>query len=123
MGKNRIKLILEPDNEYHVHCDSGDGYQHEYTIKVSGSDSGTFYSMAYSDSNTWSEETKGDTIFTILNDGNGYKWMHTTLMSFYIDYLVFHQYSIFFRVIQQLESDPKFSIKVLKINELTNFNF
>lgn len=123
--KKSYKLVpLEWDGKvYHVLTDSGDGYRHEYTIKVLEVESGTLYSMEYSDNTTWSEEQRGVNILHLLNTGNGYEWVDTDFPGSNIEYDEFYVYSVFFRVIQELESHHTFSTKVVEIKELTKFNF
>ena len=130
MGKkNKIEYSLLPANViddtrvFHVLADSGDGYQHEYTIKVLEVESGTLYMMEYSNSNTWSEEQRGVNIFHLLNTGDGYKWIDTDPMSSTVEYDDFYMYSVFFKVIQKLESHDRFSTKVIEIKELMKFKF
>lgn len=131
MGKKTRKLeyslmpmqSIDDVKVYHVMADSGDGYQHEYTIKVLDVESGTLYSMAYSDGITWSVELRGVNIFHLLNTGDGYKWIDTDPMGSTIQYDEFYVYSVFFRLIQELESHDRFSTKIMKIKELTKFNY
>ena len=131
MGKKTRKLeyslmpmqSIDDVKVYHVMADSGDGYQHEYTIKVLDVESGTLYSMAYSDGITWSVELRGVNIFHLLNTGDGYKWIDTSPMNSSVDYELFYMYSLFFRVIQELEASNKFRTKVLETKELTKFNY
>jgi hypothetical protein len=128
-NKNKIQYSLMPVGSvddtkmYHVLSDSGDGYQHEYTIKVLDVESGTLYNMEYSDNTTWSEEQRGVNIFHLLNTGDGYQWIDTDPMSSTLHYDDFYIYSIFFRLIQQLECHDRFSTKIVEIKELTKFNY
>jgi hypothetical protein len=108
---------------FHVLIDSGDGYQHEYIIKALDVESGTLYSMHYSDNVTWSEELRGVNIFHLLNTGNGYEWIDGTQLSNSMGYDEFYLYSTFFRLIQQIESSDRFTTKILEIKELETFNF
>ena len=108
---------------YHVMADSGDGYQHEYTIKVLDVESGTLYSMAYSDSIAWSQELRGVSVFHLLNTGDGYEWIDTNPMHGTVQYDEFYLYSVFFRVIQELESHSRYNTKILEVSELTSFNY
>jgi len=131
MGKKNKELryslmpanVIDDTRVFHVLADSGDGYQHEYTIKVLEVESGTLYMMEYSNSPTWSDELHGVNIFHLLNTGNGYQWIDTDPMGSSVDYELFYMYSLFFRVIQELESTSKFRTKVLETKELTKFNF
>ena len=108
---------------YYVLSDSGDGYQHEYTIKVLDVESGTLYMMQYSNSPTWSDELHGVNIFHLLNTGDGYQWIDTDPMGSTIQYDEFYVYSVFFRLIQELESHSRYNTKILEVSELTNFNY
>lgn len=108
---------------YHVLADDGDGYGHEYTIKVLDVESGTLYMMEYSNSITWSDELRGVNIFHLLNTGDGYQWIDTDPMDSTIQYDEFYLYSVFFRVIQELESHSRYNTKIVEIKELTKFNY
>lgn len=123
--KKAYKLIpLEDEGKtYYVYADSGYGYEHEYTIKELDVESGTLYSMEYSNSMTWSEEQRGVNIFHLLNNGDGYQWIDTNPMNSTIEYDEFYMYSVFFRIIQELESNDRFSTKIMEIKELATFNF
>lgn len=114
---------VDDTNIYYVLSDSGDGYQHEYTIKVLDVESGTLYMMEYSNSITWSDELRGVNIFHLLNSGDGYQWIDTDPMRSTVHYDEFYLYSVFFRVIQELESDDRFSTKIVEIKKLTKFNY
>lgn len=120
----KITILMGATREFHIHVDSGEnGYQHEYTVKVQDSESGTFYSMEYSNSDVWSEELREVNIFHLENNGNGYEWIDTDPMGNYVDYDEFFRYTLFMRVIQYVESNAKFSTKILEINEVETFNF
>lgn len=131
MGKKNkeIEYSLMPANSiddvriFHVLADSGDGYQHEYTIKALEVESGTLYSMQYSDNVTWSSELRNVNIFHLLNTGDGYEWINTEPMRGTVQYDEFYLYSVFFRVIQDVESYDRFTTKVLEIKEVTTFNY
>jgi hypothetical protein len=131
MGKKtkEIEYSLVPVNSiddartFHVLEDSGDGYQHEYVIKVLDVESGTLYSMQYSDNVTWAEELRGVNIFHLLNTGDGYEWIHTKPMGSSVQYDEFYLYSVFFRLIQDIESDDRFSTKIIEIKEVATFNY
>jgi hypothetical protein len=131
MGKKTRKLeyslmpmqSIDDVKVYHVMADSGDGYQHEYTIKVLDVESGTLYSMAYSDSIAWSQELRGVSVFHLLNTGDGYEWIDTNPMHGTVQYDEFYLYSVFFRVIQELESHSRYNTKILEVSELTSFNY
>lgn len=126
-GKSEYSLVsvnsMDDSRVLHVLADAGDGYGHEYTIKVLEVESGTLYSMEYSDSPTWSEEQRGVNIFHLLNSGNGYEWIDTNPMGSTVHYDQFYMYTVFFRMIQELESDERFSTKIVEIKQLTKFNF
>ena len=130
MGKkNKIEYSLIPANViddtrvFHVLADSGDGYQHDYTIKALEVESGTLYSMQYSNNVTWSEELRGVNIFHLLNTGNGYEWIGTDPMSTSLQYDDFHEYCVFFRLIQELEGHYAHTTKILEVSELTIFYY
>jgi hypothetical protein len=131
MGKKNkeIEYSLMPANSiddvriFHVLADSGDGYQHDYTIKALEVESGTLYSMQYSDHITWSSELRNVNIFHLLNTGDGYEWINTKPMRSTVQYDEFYLYSVFFRLIQDVESHDRFSTKILEIKELTKFNY
>ena len=128
--KNKeIEYSLMPVNSiddvrvFHVLADDGDGYGHEYTIKVLEAESGILYSMQYSDNVTWSAELRGVNIFHLLNTGDGYEWINTEPMRSNVQYDEFYLYSVFFRLIQDVESHSRFSTKILEIKEVTTFNY
>lgn len=108
---------------YHVLANDGDGYGHEYTIKVLDVESGTLYMMEYSNNITWPKELHGVNIFHLLNTGDGYQWIDGNRMGSTVQYDEFYLYSVFFRVIQELESHDRFSTKIVEIKELTKFNY
>ena len=126
MKKNKkdakIVVLTGPSREFHIHTDGGDGYQHEYTFKVHKSESGTYYSMEHSNSMAWPEEVRGVNVFHILNYGDGYEWIETKPMDKHLGYEDMFKYSVFMRVIQYVESDPRFGTKILEINEVESFN-
>ena len=126
-GKSEYSLVpvnsMNDSRVFHVLADSGDGYQHEYTIKVLEVESGTLYMMEYSNSPTWSDELRGVNIFHLLNTGNGYQWIDTDPMGSTVHYDQFYMYTVFFRMIQELESHDRFSTKIMEMKQLTKFNF
>ena len=106
---------------FHVLVDSGEGYQHEYIIKALDVESGTLYSMQYSNNVTWSEELRGVNIFHLLNTGNGYEWIDTDPMSEKIEYDEFFMYATFMRLIQQLEG--RYMSEIMKVVKIDSFPY
>lgn len=119
--KDLLVLLADPD-VYHVYSDSGDGFRHEYTIKVREIEFGTMYSMAYSDSDEWSDNLRGVNIFHMLNTGNGFKWVDP-LPSLTLEYDEMYQLQVFLRFIQDIEASGKYTTKVLKVEEISTYNF
>jgi len=115
--------VIDDTRVFHVLADSGDGYQHEYTIKVLEVESGTLYMMEYSNSPAWSDELHGVNIFHLLNTGDSYQWIDTDPMGSTVEYDDFYMYSVFLRVIQKLESHDRFSTRIIEIKELMKFKF
>ena len=113
--------LAEPDI-YHVISDSGDGFEHEYTIKVREIESGTMYSMEYSDSDEWSDNLRGQNIFRILNTGNGFKWVDT-LPRLTLEYDEMYQLQVFLRFIQNIEASDWSTTKILKVKEVSSYNY
>ena len=131
MGKKNkeVEYSLMPVNSiddvkvFHVLADSGDGYVHEYTIKTLDVESGILYTMQYSDNVTWSAELRGVNIFHLLNTGDCYEWINIEPMLSSMQYDEFYLYSVFFRLIQELESHSRYNTKILEIKEITTFNY
>jgi hypothetical protein len=119
--KKLIMTLAEPD-VYHVISDSGDGFEHEYTIKVREIESGTMYSMEYSDSDEWSDNLRGQNIFHILNTGNGFKWVDT-LPRLTLEYDEMYQLQVFLRFIQNIEASDWSTTKILKVKEVSSYNY
>jgi hypothetical protein len=119
--KDLLVLLADPD-VYHVYSDSGDGFGHEYTIKVRETDSGRMYSMEYSSTSEWSEEVRGVNVFHILNTGSGFKWIDT-LPSLTLEYDQMYQLQVLLRFIQDIEASGNYTTKVLKVEEVSSFKF
>jgi hypothetical protein len=119
--KDLMVLLADPDI-YHVYSDSGDGFRHEYTIGVRETDSGTMYSMNYSDTNEWSEEMRGVNVFHMLNTGSGFRWVDT-LPSLTLEYDEMYQLQVFLRFIQDIEASGRYTTKVLKVEEVSSYKF
>ena len=118
-----INLIDESREEYHVLCDSGNGYEHEYTITSYETDAGTYYSMEYSYGTCWSEELRGVNIYHLLNTGSGYEWIDTDCIGDKMDYDQFFMYTTFMRFIQKIESSGKYNTKILRVETIQSFNY
>lgn len=50
------------------------GQSIEYVITEVETDDGTMYQLHRSLNDTWSEDSKGEVLVTMINDGNGYKF-------------------------------------------------
>jgi hypothetical protein len=50
------------------------GQSVEYIITEADTDDGVMYQLHRSLNETWSEDSKGELLITIINDGNGYKF-------------------------------------------------
>lgn len=48
----------------------------EYVITEADTDDGTMYQLHRSLNETWSEDSKGELLVTMINDGNGYKFKY-----------------------------------------------
>lgn len=48
----------------------------EYVITEADTDDGTMYQLHRSLNETWSEDSKGELLVTMINDGNGYKFRY-----------------------------------------------
>jgi hypothetical protein len=48
----------------------------EYIITETDTDDGTMYQLYRSMNDTWSEDSKGELLITMINDGNGYKFKY-----------------------------------------------
>jgi len=131
MGKKNKDIVysLEPDihadgpRTFHVINHNDLGSEHDYIIKVTEVESGTLYTMEHSYSKTWSYEQHGANIFRLLNTGNGYEWIGTDPMSTSLQYDDFHEYCVFFRLIQELEGHYAHTTKILEVSELTSFYY
>jgi hypothetical protein len=131
MGKKskKIEYSLEPDTyadgprTFHVINHNDLGSEHDYTIKVTEVESGTLYTMEYSNSKTWSHEQHGVNIFRLLNTGNGYEWVDNDQMSTSLPYDDFQEYSVFFRLIQELEGHYRHTTRILEVSELTSYYY
>jgi len=119
--KKLIMMLADPDI-YHVVSDSGDGFNHEYTIKVREVESGTMYSMEYSNSSEWSDDLHGMNVFHILNTGSGFKWVDTS-PSLTLEYDEMYQLQIFLRFIQDIEASSRYTTKILKVDEVSTYKF
>jgi hypothetical protein len=119
--KDLLVLLADPDI-YHVYSDSGDGFRHEYTIKIRETESGTMYSMEYSDTGEWSEEIRGVNVFHILNTGSGFRWVDT-LPELVLEYDQMYQLQVFLRFIQDIEASGNYTTKVLKVEEVSSYKF
>lgn len=58
----------------------------EYIITEDDTDNGTLYQLWRSMSSTWSEDTKGELLVSIENDGNGYNFKFKPREKKRIDY-------------------------------------
>jgi len=119
--KDLLVLLADPDI-YHVYSDSGDGFRHEYTIQIRETESGTMYSMEYSDTGEWSEEIRGVNVFHILNTGSGFRWVDT-LPELVLEYDQMYQLQVFLRFIQDIEASGNYTTKVLKVEEVSSYKF
>jgi hypothetical protein len=117
-----ILALLANSDVYHLFSDSGDGLKHEYTIKTKETEAGTMYSMEYSNSSEWSDEIRGVNVFNMLNTGNGFKWVDT-LPNLSFDYAQMYELQVFLRFIQDIEASSKYTTKVLKVEEVSTYNF
>lgn len=126
MGKKKkfkeLMMLLAHPDIYYIYSDSGDGDRHEYTIKVRSTDSGVIYSMHYSNSPEWSEEQRDVNIFHIINTGNEFKWIDT-VPELVLDYADMHMLQVFLRFIQDIESKPQYTTTVVKVDEVSSYNF
>ena len=52
------------------------GQSVEYVITEVDTDDGTMYQLYRSLNETWSEDSKGELLVTMINDGNGYKFKY-----------------------------------------------
>lgn len=52
------------------------GQSVEYIITETDTDDGTMYQLYRSLNETWSEDSKGELLVTMINDGNGYKFKY-----------------------------------------------
>lgn len=48
----------------------------EYIITEAGTNDGIMYQLYRSLNDTWSEDSKGELLVTMINDGNGYKFKY-----------------------------------------------
>jgi hypothetical protein len=119
--KKLIMMLADPDI-YYVVSDSGDGFNHEYTIKVREIESGTMYSMEYSNSSEWSDDLHGMNVFHILNTGSGFKWVDTS-PSLTLEYDEMYRLQIFLRFIQDIEASSRYTTKILKVDEVSTYKF
>jgi len=119
--KDLLVLLADPD-VYHIYSDSGDGFRHEYTIKIRETESGTMYSMEYSNAGEWSEEIRGVNVFHILNTGSGFRWVDT-LPDLTLEYDQMYQLQVFLRFIQDIEASGNYTTKVLKVEEVSSYKF
>jgi predicted dithiol-disulfide oxidoreductase (DUF899 family) len=122
--KDILALLANSDgyDVYHLFSDSGDDFKHEYTIKIKETESGTMYSMEYSNSSEWSDEIRGVNVFNMLNTGNGFKWVDT-LPNLSFDYAQMYELQVFLRFIQDIEASSKYTTKILKVKEVSTYNF
>lgn len=127
MGKKFKKdyslIPLVPEKEYYIYSDSGNGSEHEYTIKIQEVETGTLYSMQYADSSTWTDDLRNVNIFHLLNTGNEYVWVHTDPMNVLVDYDEMFRYQLFLRFIQDIEARGKYSVTIVEITQVSSFNF
>lgn len=118
-----INLIHESIEEYAVLCDSGNGFEYEYTIRKCETDAGTYYSMEYSYGTCWSEELRGVNIYHLLNTGSGYEWIDTDPIGEHTEYDQFFMLTTFMRFIQEIESSGKYKSKILRVELISYFNY
>ena len=116
MGKKRNKIDLTPLDwhikEYHVMADSGDGFQHEYTIKEWDTVDGKVYCISYAYSDTWAKELQGVVILRVLNNGNGYVFDETIPLE--MDYQSMLMYNSLFNFITNREASGNFHYKIVE---------
>ena len=125
MGKKRNKIDLTPLDwhikEYHVMANSGNGYQHEYTIKEWDTIGGNVYCIEYAWSDAWSEELQGVVITRVFNDGNGY--IFDDYISSTIGYDTMFIYTVLFNFITNREASGNFNYKILETKTMFESKF
>lgn len=121
--KDKKKYDLTPlakSTEYYVMFDSGYGKEHEYTIKVTDTVSGTLYSVNHSDCSMWGEELKGKKSIELLNTGDGFAVINKFMSKSFIDYSNMFLYTVLLKTIEKIESYNRYSFSVVKVEELMN---
>ena len=125
MGKKRNKIDFTPIvwniKEYHVMANSGNGYQHEYTIKEWDTVDGTVYCIEYAWSDAWSEELQGVVITRVLNDGNSYIFDEDIPSNMGYDNMFI--YSALFNFITNREASGNFNYKILETSVMFESKF
>jgi len=119
--KDLLIVAADPDS-YHVYADAGNGFEHGHTITIRTTESDTMYSMYYSENAQWSEETRGANIFNLLNTRSGFTWVDTVPESS-LTYDDMYNLQVFLRFIQDIEASPKYTTKILKVEEVSSYNF
>jgi hypothetical protein len=117
--------LIKPkeSDEYIVNVDGGLGINHEYTISVLETVSGTLYTISYSENSCWSEHIQGEIFSQILNTQENYEFLKGSFPSSNCDYNDMFVYMLFFRLISKLESKPQFTYEVFKKQPLIKDNF
>ncbi|NBP15225.1 hypothetical protein EBU95_12620 [bacterium] len=121
MKKKEMKSVnfdyIHKHEEFMVLVDSGDEFQHEYTIKTVDCDRGVFHSIAYSEGSMWSSSTRGTVIYEVLNDGNGYEFT-TGNVDKNVNYSDMFAITVFLNFIMKIESSGHFKYKICKITDV-----
>ena len=98
---------MKKTKKYIVDSDS----PNEYEITVKKVDGNTVYQMHRSKSEVWTETSKGEFLYTAIDDGNG-----VTINDIELDYGQFNEYFILLKAIMKIDSNlaPKPKIKQIK---------
>ena len=121
MKKNKNSYDLTPVSETHTYFvmfDSGDGKEHEHTIKSTETIAGMLYSINYSDCRVWAENIRGTKAIEILNTGNGYVIISTCISKSFVDYSDMFIQTTFLKTIEKLESKNSYSMSIVAVNEI-----
>jgi len=107
MGKRGLKLQpTKPVEFYFILINDGEGLKHEYTINVTNCESGVLYEMYRSKTEDPIANYENKTIYSLLNNGNGYVLVDMDFPTKKYEYDEMFTKTLFFSFIQKIEANP-----------------
>jgi hypothetical protein len=100
---------------------NGGGETHDYDVTIEDTDKGDKYTLFRSNCGNWSDECKGEEIFSLLDTGNGVIFPKN-IFSKDVDYHNLAELFVLLSVINKTDYTPIYGGRVEEVIESINFN-